>query len=137
MVIDTNSNPGDETRRNGDYVGLPHTTDEDGSNGPDEGELVTFDGTTISTAAVPGDGTGDELFGVLYTYQYFGDTQAGRDPKLRTDRNATVKTSGTVVVDVSGLAVSVSEGDVLGPNGEVLVLNQIEGEPDHFEVLLR
>lgn len=136
MTLNINGEPGDETRRNGDYVGLPHTTSEDGTGGPVEGKPVTFDGSTISEAAVDGGGTGDNIFGVLYTYQYFGDSS--RDgPYIRTERNATVKTSGTVVVDLGDVSASPSEGDALGPNGEMLVLNQMQDNANHYEVLLR
>ncbi len=124
---------GDETRRNGDYVGLPHTTNADGSGGPSEGELVLYDGSTISAASA--DPTGETIAGVLYTYQYYGE-----DNQIRTDRDATVKTSGTVIADLStqeGGTDAVEPGAALGANGEVLVLEASDSGTDHYEVLLR
>ena len=137
MALDTNSEPGDTTRRNGDYISLPDPdVEEDGTNAIGEGVPVTFDGSTISAAAVDGAGGGDPIFGVVYTYQYFGDSS--RDgPYIDTDRDPTIKTSGTVVADLSGIGASPSPGDTLGPNGEMLVLQESNSGTDHYEVLLR
>lgn len=97
---------GDETRRNGDYVSLPHDEENDDV---DEGAAVSFDGTHLQAAA-----DGDALVGVLYTYQYAGDSGGAPQPEsnIRQDRNATVKTSGTVKARV---ASDVSAGDALEP----------------------
>jgi hypothetical protein len=131
-------NPGDETRRNGDYVGLPHDQDAGGTADVDEGQLVAFDGTNI--VAVD-DTSAEDVFGVLYTYQYAGDSGGSPQPdsNIVQDRDATVKTSGTAIADLSGMTTpsSPSAGDVLGPNGEVLVLQASDSGTDHFEVLLR
>lgn len=117
--------PGDETRRNGDYVGLPH-------NGADivEGEFVDLGSDGIEAVTAP---ESDDIVGVLYTYQYFHDADGGE--KVDQERDATVKTSGTVKADVSGIT-DAGAGDVLGANGEAVILS----EPDddgYAEVLLR
>lgn len=123
---------GDETRRQGDYVGLPH---DEATDGVVEGEPVTYDGTDIAAAAVDGAGGGDAIFGVLYTYQYYQDPQTGET--VRQDQDATVKTSGTVIADLSNVAATPSAGQALGPNGEMLVLGASDSGSDHYEVLLR
>lgn len=129
-------NPGDETRRNGDYVGLPH---DEATDGVEAGELVTHDGTDIAAAAVPGDGTGDSVVGVLYAYQYAGDSGGVPQPdsNIVQDKDVTVKTSGTAIVEFDGVAASPSPGDVLGPNGEVVVLQNANTGVDAYEALLR
>lgn len=129
-------NPGDETRRNGDYIGLPH---DEATDGVEEGELVTFNGTKITAAAVDGAAGGDSVFGVLYTYQYAGDSGGAPQPDSNVvqDRDATVKTSGTAVVEFDGVDATPSPGDTLGPNGEVLVLQNANTGVDAYEVLLR
>lgn len=126
-------NAGDETRRNGDYVGLPH---DEATDEIDEGELVTHDGTDISPVSDVSD-TGSDIFGVLYTYQYSGDSGGAPQPdsNIEQDSDATVKVSGTVVADLSSF--SVSAGDALGPHGEVLVLRPSDSGSGHYEVLLR
>lgn len=86
---------GDETRRNGDYVGLPH---DEATDGVPEGQAVALDGTDIAAAA-----SGDPVVGVLFTYQYYTDNTGGQ--KVDQSAPATVKTSGTVKAEVeSGVA---------------------------------
>jgi hypothetical protein len=137
MTLNINAQPGDETRRNGDYLGLPHPDGEDtrlsGVTIP-KGTVVTHDGTDL--AAVAGDNA-DDVAGVLYEYDVFGDSP---DPYVRGDRDATVKTRGAVVADlseyVSGTA-TVNVGGTLGPNGEILVLEEVENGTNLYEVLVR
>lgn len=126
MVFD-GLDAGDETRRNGDYVGLPHDETNDGIS---EGELVVYDGTDIAAAGA--DPTTEDIVGVLYTYQY-----SGEDDTVRQDRDATVKTSGTVIADLTTQDGNFSVGGTLGANGEVLVLEESDSGTNHYEVLLR
>jgi len=94
---------GDETRTNGDYVGLPH---DEATDGVKEGQAVALDGTDIAAAAA-----GDPVVGVLYTYQYYGDSGGPSDPgTVDQDGPATVKTSGTVKAEVES---TVAAGDAL------------------------
>ncbi len=99
---------GDETRRHGDYVGIPH--DQDQSNGSstsdndvDEGHAVHVD----SQGNIAKANEGEAVVGVLYTYQYFGEGQPGT---IKQDREATVKTSGTVKAYVES---GINAGDPL------------------------
>lgn len=123
---------GDETRRNGDYVGLPHA-DSDGtardSVTVDTGQLVGYDGSNITKVTA----SGNDIFGVVYAYDVYGDT--GQEEI--SDNDVTVKTSGTAIVDFSDWGTTPSAGDALGNNGEVLVLEASDSGTDHFEVLLR
>jgi len=141
MTLNLNAQPGDETRRNGDYIGLDHpNTDERPSGGvtPEVGKPVVL-GTDGEVTAAPADGTG-EIVGVLYAYQRFGETVEGLPDKIRPERDATVKTHGAVIADlsdfVSGTA-TVEIGATLGPNGELVVLNELEAGGDLYEVLVR
>lgn len=96
---------GDETRRNGDYVGLPHDQASGGANDVKEGQPVAIDPNGNIKKAEDG----DTIVGVLYTYQYYGE-----DNSIRQDREATVKTQGTVKAEVTQDA---SAGDSLAaPN---------------------
>jgi len=99
---------GDETRRNGDYVGLPH---DEANDNVQEGEAVSFDGTHIQSCA-----GSDPMVGVLYTYQYAGDSGGSPQPEsnIVQDRNATVMTRGTVKAFVED---GVSAGDALTAGG--------------------
>lgn len=102
-------NYGDETRRHGDYVGLPHDQDQSetgsGSNNDvREGEAVAVDSNgNIAKADIDGAGA---AIGVLYTYQYFQN----EGQQVDQDRDATVKTQGTVKARVGS---GVSAGDHL------------------------
>jgi hypothetical protein len=103
---------GDETRRNGDYVGLPHDQDQsngssDATNDVAEGMAVTVDAQGNIAAAEDG----ENVVGVLYTYQYYEDGQTGES--IDQDRNATVKTQGTVKAYV---ASDTAAGEALAPD---------------------
>lgn len=130
MVFD-GLDAGDETRRNGDYVGVAHA-DDDGTSIDSltvpRGRLVTHDGTSIvevtSTAA--------DILGVVANYDVYGDT--GQE-KVKGDAN--VKVGGTAIVDFSNFETVPSEGDFIGNNNEAVVLEASDSGADHFEVLLR
>jgi len=119
---------GDETRRHGDYVALPHDEDSDGVT---PGQVVTYNGTKITEVT----SSSSDIFGVLYTYQVFEDGETGQT--IDQSKDATVKVSGTVIADFSNWGSTPSAGDVLGNNGEALVLEASDSGTDHFEVLLR
>jgi len=99
---------GDETRRNGDYVAFP--VDETASAGLSEGDAVALDEDGYLVAAGGADAA-TETVGVLYTFQYFGDSTFGQE--IDYDRDATVKVGGTVKAEV---AQGVSAGDMLEAN---------------------
>lgn len=142
MTLNLNAQPGDETRRNGDYLGLPHPDGEVQLSQVTipKGRPVTYDGTDV--AGVAGDGT-STVAGVLYEYDVFGGNQgSGNEQLVRADRDATVKTHGAVVADLTpyvdnGTGTTVAEGNALGPNGEVLVLEEVKNGDNLYEVLLR
>jgi hypothetical protein len=136
MTLNINAQPGDETRRNGDYIGLPHPDGEVRLSNVTlpKGKVVTYDGTDIGE--VTGDNN-DPVTGVVYEYDVFGDSP---DPYVRGDRDATVKTRGAVVADLSeyvGGTANVNVGGTLGPNGEILVLEEVENGTNLYEVLVR
>jgi hypothetical protein len=130
--------PGDETRHTGDRIGFPHnvsdgTARDQVSGEPLEGDPVAFDGSTITQ--VTGDGS-DDVAGIVFTYQYYGDQRHG--PFIRGDRDATLATRGAYVADLSVYedgAATVQEGGTLGNNGEIFVKHNIDGSL--YEVLLR
>lgn len=137
MVFD-DLDPGDETRRNGDYVSFPHATNEDGSGGPTEGDLVGLDTNGNLVAVNNDDGAGAlqeaTVVGVLYTYQYYGEGD-----NIRTDREATVKTHGAVKGNIGGYdAVSngYTAGDAAGADGEVMLLTDPDAD-GYAELLVR
>lgn len=99
---------GDETRRNGDYVAFP--VDETASAGLSEGDAVALGGDGYLVAAGGADAA-TETVGVLYTFQYFGDSTFGQE--IDYDRDATVKVGGTVKAEVDQ---GVSAGDMLEAN---------------------
>ncbi len=137
MTLNLNAQAGDETRRNGDYIGLPHPDGEVRLSNVTlpKGKVVTYDGNDI--VEVTGDGTTDNVVGVVYEYDVFGDSP---DPLVRGDRDATVKTRGAVVADLTAYAngtATVNVGGTLGPNGEILVLEAVENGTNLYEVLVR
>jgi len=119
---------GDETRRHGDYVALPHDQDSDGVA---PGQVVTYNGTKITEVT----SSSSDIFGVLYTYQVFEDGETGQT--IDQSKDATVKVAGSVIADFSNWGSTPSVGDVLGNSGEVLVLEESDSGADHYEVLLR
>jgi len=139
--VQSDLDAGDEGRHTGDRLGFPHpvpdgTAEDDvAANGPDEGIPVAFDGTDIAT--VTGDNS-DDVAGIVFTYQYYGDSTNG--PYVRGDRDATVAVRGSYVADltpyVDGTA-TVAEGGSLGANGEIYVKNTIDAGNNLYEVVLR
>jgi hypothetical protein len=141
MTLNLNAQPGDESRRNGDYIGLDHPNTEERPSGgptPSVGKPVVL-GTNGEVTAAPADGTGD-IVGVLYAYQRFGETVEELPDKIRPERDATVKTHGAVIADLSdqaGGGGTVEIGGTLGANGELVVLNELDAGGDLYEVLVR
>lgn len=140
MVLNRNAQPGDEARHTGDEIGLPHP---DGEVRLSEltlpkGTPVTYDGTEI--AEVTGDNV-DEVAGIVYEYDVFGGNQgSGNEQLVRGDRNATVKMRGAVYADLTPYvdgSATVAEGAALGPNGEILVVEEAENGQNLYEVLVR
>lgn len=135
--------PGDETRKNGDYLSLPHGAAEDGTGGPAEGDLVGLDADGNITAVDNAGGTEVDVIGVLYTYQY-GTVGSNEEPQrtrqvILTDREATVLTHGAVKANVGGYdaaGTGYGRGDVLGANGELVVMSEVDAD-GYAEVLLR
>lgn len=126
---------GDETRKNGDYVGFPHP-DADGTALDNvtipQGRVVTYDGTDLGE--VVGDGTSN-VAGVLANYDVSGDT--GQE-EVHGDAN--VKVRGEVLADltayVNGTA-TVAEGATLGANGEVFVVEEVDADNNLYRVQVR
>jgi len=122
---------GDDTRGEAiQTVGLPHGAPESGADGidePVEGMVVAVDG---SGELIPATDT-DDAVGVLYTYQYFGDSS--RDgPYVREDRDATVAVGGKLKVHVdsgvtAGNALVPHAGGVAGEPAGVLEAGGAEG----------
>lgn len=94
----------------GDHEVPESGPDYTGAGDPVEGMVVALDDDGYLKAADANEGNGGtEAFGVLYTYQYFGDSS--RDgPYVRTDRPATVAVGGKLKVHVES---GVSAGDSL------------------------
>ena len=143
MTLNINAQAGDESRRNGDYLGLPHPNGDDtkiSNASPAKGVPVTYDGTDIAT--VTGDDS-DTVAGVVHEYNVYGGNQgSGNEQLVRGDRDATVKTRGAVIADLSayvdnGTGTTVAEGNSLGPNGEILVVEEVENGTNLYEVLVR
>jgi hypothetical protein len=133
MVFD-GLDAGDETRHNGDYVGVSH---DEANDGVAEGELVTVNSSGVLKAA-GGDTSSVDVAGVLYTYQYYEDNETGTT--VRQDRDATVKTSGTVIADLTEQengADTVEPGATLGAHGEIMILEASDSGTNHYEVLIR
>ena len=142
-------NVGDETRRHGDYVGLPHG-ETDGTSvgsvsGPDRGVPVVYDGGNDELVAYDADASSGlssgqgPIAGVLYAFDVYGDS-SNAGPYIDGDSDATVKTSGTVLADLGQGAGGVADGDegtALGPNGELLILEVVDASNNIAEVLLR
>ena len=121
--------PGDETRRNGDYVAFPHA-DSDGtaldSVTISRGEPVTYDGASLSAAGA----TTDDIAGILANYDVYGDTgseEVGPD--------ATVKVRGEVIADLSAFAPTV--GTYLDDNADVFVVEEVDSTNNYYRVQVR
>jgi len=138
-------NPGDETRRHGDYVGFAHGetdgTAVDSISGPDRGEPVAYDATNDELVAASDT---DDIVGVLYAFPVYGDS-SNAGPYIDGSEEATVKTSGEVLADLSGVNVDGTnagveaddEGSSFGANGEVIVHKVVDASNDLAVVRLR
>ena len=113
--------PGDETRRNGDYVGfdIPDAagTALDSVTIP-RGALVAFDGTELSEVTDPAN---EDIAGVLANYNVSGDT--GQEV---VDKSANVKVRGEVLADLTDYTPV--EGEYLDANADVYVVENVRGE---------
>jgi len=113
---------GDETRRNGDYVGLPHGqgdgTDLADVNIP-QGVPVTYGGdpAVLSEATA----VSDDIAGILANYDVSGDTG-----KETVGAEATVKMRGEVIADLTDFSPSV--GSYLDDNADIFVVEQVDGD---------
>lgn len=112
---------GDETRRNGDYVGFD-IPDAAGTALSDvtipRGALVAFDGTDLSEVTDP---STEDIAGVLANYNVSGDT--GQEV---VDKSANVKVRGEVLADLTDYAPV--EGEYLDANADVYVVENVRGE---------
>jgi len=105
---------GDETRRHGDYVGLPHGDGGSLEGSVRPGQAVMVDGGVVAQA----DGSTAVTVGVLSNYPRAGDSGGPSDPSpIIAGQPANVKTSGTVKAEVDS---GVSIGDELVPAAGVL-----------------
>lgn len=108
MTFETVS-PGDDTRPNGDSVGIPHDEASGGVKAPEEGMVVDIDDDgVIASADVNGANGEINAAGILQTYQYYEDGQTGTE--VDQSRNATVIARGVVRARVES---TVSAGDTL------------------------
>jgi hypothetical protein len=128
-------NPGDETRRNGDYVALPHPDGDDtalDSVTIPRGRAVTYDGTALAEPA----GDNSELVaGVLANYNVYGDSGSEE-----VGPEATVKMRGEVIADLTAYengAATVEEGGALGANGGIYIVEEINGGSNLYRVQVR
>ena len=146
MAINTNAKAGDESRRNGDYIGFPtqETSDTELSSvAVPKGVPATLDTNgELAEASLDADPTvtGDSVIGVVYEYDVYGGNQGSNNRQLvDADADATVKTRGGVYADLSGVADDggdLGPGTVLGANGEIKVV-QATGTTGVYEVLVR
>lgn len=141
MALNTNAKAGDESRRNGDYIGFPTSeTNDKRLSGVSvaKGVPATLNADNeLAAAAIDGAGGGDNIIGVVYEYDVYGGNQgSGNEELVDADSDATVKTRGAVYADLSEIAASPSVGDSLGPNGEIVVVNDTQ-TTGLYEVLVR
>lgn len=134
-------NVGDETRRHGDYIGFEQSVVSDGTAVADLGSFdrgvpVTGDGSGGVQEAT--DPAADDVAGILYAFDVYGDS-SNAGPYVDGDSKVTVKTSGSVIADLSGFTsvAEADEGTAVGPNGELLVVEVLDASNDIAEVLLR
>lgn len=121
---------GDETRRNGDYVGFPHP-DADGtaldSVDIPQGAPVLHDGTDLAEATADA----DEVIGILANYDVYGDTG---NEKVAGDAN--VKMRGEVIADLTNWAgTGPTVGAYLGNAGvSILVVEEVDAANNLYRV---
>lgn len=125
---------GDETRRNGDYVGFPHP-DADGtaldSVSIPQGVPVAYDGTVLSEVADV-TGTGPDIAGILANYDVYGDT--GQE-KVAGDAN--VKMRGEVIADLTDFDGTATAGSYLDAGNTIYVVEEVDADDNLYRVQVR
>ena len=128
---------GDEARRNGDYVGFPHSN-ADGtaldSASPQPGVPVTLDGngdielvgTTSGTPAA------DTVVGILSNYDVYGDFE---NQKI-SDNDANIKFRGEVKADLTAYGGG-TVGEYVDDNGDVFVSEAVDAGNNIYVVQVR
>jgi hypothetical protein len=116
-------NAGDETRRNGDYVGFDIPDAEgtalDSVTIP-QGAPVTYDGTELAESTADA----DEIVGILSNYEVSGDT--GQET---VDDEANVKMRGEVLADLSNWdGTGPTEGAYLDDAQTIFVVENVRGD---------
>lgn len=117
---------GNETRRHGHTVGVPHSEDDGtplANAAVSPGDAVTLDGSGEIAQA----GEGDDILGVLVNYSVYGDSSYD-GPRIKGDTDATVAVNGTYKARVSG---GVSAGDALAA---IDATNGSDADPGEFGV---
>lgn len=108
MTFETVS-AGDQTRPNGDVLGIPHDEASGGVKAPEEGMVVDIDDDGVIASADINASNGEvNAAGILQTYQYYEDADTGTT--VDQSRDATVVTRGAVRARVES---TVSAGDTL------------------------
>jgi hypothetical protein len=89
---------GDETRKQGDYIGVEHDQQAGGLYDVKPGQAVSTDGSGVLKQYE----NGDVLLGVLSNYERSGDSGGPSDPApIDQNQDANVKVSGVAKVEVS------------------------------------
>lgn len=124
--------PGDETRRNGDYVSFPHPDSEgDALSGVTipRGAPVTYDGTDLAESTADA----DEIAGILANYDVYGDT--GNE---KVGAEANVKMRGEVLADLTNWGgTGPSEGAYLDDAQTVFVVEEVDSSNNLYRVQVR
>lgn len=120
---------GDESRRFGDYVALPHPdssgTALDSVTIP-QGVPVTYDGTDIAESTV----VGDDIVGILANYRVYGTTGS-----QKVKDKANIKMRGEALADLSDFSPTV--GSYLDDNADILVLEEVDSSNNIYRVQVR
>lgn len=123
---------GDETRRNGDYVGFAHPDGEgtalDSVTIP-QGAPVTYDGTDLAESTADA----DDIAGILANYNVYGDT--GKE-EVKADAN--VKVRGEVLADLTNWGgTGPSVGAYLDDNATVYIVEEVDAGNNIYRVQVR
>lgn len=123
---------GDETRRNGDYVALPH---QDGAGTAldsvtvNRGEPVTYDGTNTALATADA----DEIAGIVANYDVYGDT--GQE---EVGAEVNIKFRGEVIADLTNWGgTGPSEGAYLDNAQTIYVVEEVDTDNNLYRVQVR